>query len=157
MSHQSNDDPDGLDKFRKPIPFHPDWTDADYASEIIERTAQILNHYDIDLGNLKSQDDMIEALCRVLFDWVRGLRADHMPKLTAAVRGGVIFGEGTDPARPGVAQPVSERLGKALDHYRNMDTRKNRREELERFVKRSVSAGLAPSTRTRERGSTRKP
>ncbi len=151
MSDQSNDEPDSLDKFRKPIPFHPDWTDAHYASEIIERTAQILNHYDIDLGDLKSQDDTIEALCRVLFDWVPGLRADHIPKLTISEPGGVIFGECADPARPGIAQPVSERLGKALDHYRNMDTGKNRREELERFVKRSVSAGLSPSSRPRER------
>lgn len=156
MSDQSNDEADELDKFRKPIPAHPDWTDADYASEIIERTSQILDHYDIDLGNLKSQDDMIEALCRVLFDWVPGLRADHMPRLTAAERGGVIFGEGADPARPGVAQPVSERLGRALDQYRNMDVKKNRREELEQFVKRSVSAGLVPLTRPRHRKDTRK-
>lgn len=152
MFDSSDDETHGLDKFRKPIAFHPEWTDADYASEIIERTAQILNHYEIDLGNLKSQDAMIEVLCRVLFDWVPGLRADHMPKLTVSEAGGVIFGENADPRRPGVAQPVSERLGQALDHYRAMDVKKDRRDELERFVKRSVSAGLAPSKPADKRG-----
>lgn len=142
------------DKLTKPIPHHPDWTDAEYAAEILVRIELILAHYEIDVDNLKSQDEVVDALCRVLFDWVPGLRAEHMVRPTASAPAGAIFGAASEVTRPGVAQPVSSRLDEALRQYRMVDAKKSRREELQRFVERSVTVDLARTTR-RGRGQTR--
>jgi len=141
-----NDGFDGrelLGKLQKPIPHHPDWSDADYAAEILKRVEQLLSYYAVDIESLQSHDAAMDSLCRILFDWVPGLRAEHMTRLTESAPTGMIFGETADPLRSGVAQPVSDRLNQALRHYRTMDERKSRRAELQRFVERSVAVDTA--------------
>jgi hypothetical protein len=85
---------------------------------------------------------------------VPGLRAEHMVRPTASAPAGDIFGAASEVTRPGVAQPVSSRLDEALRQYRMVDAKKSRREELQRFVERSVTVDLARTTR-RGRGQTR--
>jgi len=125
-----------------PIPVQPGWSDADYSAEILARIELLMAHYEIDVDGLTSHDDIIDALCRVLFDWVPGLRAEHMSRPVASAPAGAVFGEAANAGRPGVAQPVSNRLDEALKHYRTMDQKKSRRDELQRFVERSVAVDL---------------
>ncbi len=136
-------------KLTKPIPHHPDWGDAEYAAEILARIELLLAHYEIDVDNLRSQDDAVDALCRVLFDWVPGLRAEHMLRPVASAPAGAVFGDAADARRPGVAQPVSSRLDEALRQYRTMDPKQSRREELQRFIERSVAVDVARARKHR--------
>jgi len=126
-------------KFHQPIPSKPGWSDADYAAEILTRIDELLAHYEIDIDNLKSEEDALDALCRVLFDWVPGLQAEHIPGPVQGAAAGAVFGSSGDSQQPGVAQPVSDRLNQALQHYRTTDPKKSRREELQHFVERCVS------------------
>ena len=126
-------------KFRQPIPSKPGWSDTDYAAEILTRIEELLAHYEIDIDNLNSEEDALDALCRVLFDWVPGLQAEHLPGPVQGAAAGAVFAGSGESQQPGVAQPVSDRLHQALQQYRTMDPKKSRREELQRFVERCVS------------------
>jgi len=154
MGNDDMNNDDVLEALQEPVPYDSDWSEADYAAEILKRTERLLAYYQVDMERLQSHDAAIETLCRILFDWVPGLRAEHMARLTASAPAGAIFGERGSPFQPGVAQPVSDRLSQALQQYRTldrMDRKKSKRAELERFVERSVAAAPATSQNHRKR------